>query len=168
MGGPPLGDACIASLCPSYVRAIARAHRRSKMAPEKIAAIVITNKPDSASTVSPEDEETQLIAGHLIEFLQHEISHGRMPAHSLPLQVGIGAIANAMLAGFVKASFEPFEIYSEVLHDSIFDRMDANKVIFASGASITLFGGTACAGIRRAASLSRPSRVATARGWQSP
>src|SRR5258708_28880882 len=45
--------------------------------PEKIAAIVITDKPDSASTVLPADEDTARIAGHLIEFLQHEVRHGR-------------------------------------------------------------------------------------------
>jgi succinyl-CoA:acetate CoA-transferase len=108
------------------------------IAPEKIAAIVITNKPDSASTVLPADEETEQIAGHLIEFLQHEVSCGRMPARLPPLQAGIGTIANAVLAGFVKSPFEPFEIYSEVLQDSTFDLMDAGKVTFASGASITL------------------------------
>jgi succinyl-CoA:acetate CoA-transferase len=106
--------------------------------PEKIAAIVITNMPDSASTVLPADEETEQIASHLIEFLQHEVSRGRMPARLPPLQAGIGTIANAVLAGFVKSPFEAFEIYSEVLQDSTFDLMDAGKVTFASGASITL------------------------------
>ena len=106
--------------------------------PEKIAAIVITNKPDSPSTALPADEDTALIAGHLIEFLQHEVAHGRMPSPLPPLQAGIGTIANAVLAGFADSPFEPFSIYSEVLQDSTFDLMDAGKVTFASGASITL------------------------------
>ncbi|SIT46126.1 Succinyl-CoA:coenzyme A transferase [Paraburkholderia ribeironis] len=109
-----------------------------EIAPEKVAAIVITNMPDSSSTVLPADEETRLIAGHLIEFFQHEVSRGRMPGHLPPLQAGIGTIANAVLAGFVDAPFDAFEIYSEVLQDSTFDLMDAGKVTFASGASITL------------------------------
>ncbi|MFP3608040.1 propionyl-CoA--succinate CoA transferase, partial [Paraburkholderia sp. SIMBA_053] len=54
------------------------------------------------------------------------------------LQAGIGTIANAVLAGFADSPFEPFTIYSEVLQDSTFDLMDAGKVTFASGASITL------------------------------
>jgi succinyl-CoA:acetate CoA-transferase len=106
--------------------------------PAKIAAIVITDKPDSASTVLPADAETAQIAGHLIEFLRNEIARGRMPSPLPPLQAGIGTIANAVLAGFVGAPFEPFAIYSEVLQDSTFDLMDADKVTFASGASITL------------------------------
>jgi hypothetical protein len=88
--------------------------------------------------VLPADEDTANIAGHLIGFLQHEVSRGRMPSPLPPLQAGIGTIANAVLAGFVDSPFEPFSIYSEVLQDSTFDLMDAGKVTFASGASITL------------------------------
>jgi succinyl-CoA:acetate CoA-transferase len=106
--------------------------------PDKIAAIVITDKPDSPSTVLPADDDTARIAGYLIEFLQHEVSRGRMPSALPPLQAGIGTIANAVLAGFVDAPFEPFPIYSEVLQDSTFDLLDAGKVTHASGASITL------------------------------
>ena len=105
---------------------------------EKIAAIVITDKPDSASTVLPPDAETARIAGHLIEFLQHEVKQGRMPAQLPPFQAGIGTIANAVLSGFVASPFEALSIYSEVLQDSTFDLIDEGKVMFASGASITL------------------------------
>ncbi|WEY42802.1 MULTISPECIES: acetyl-CoA hydrolase/transferase family protein [Paraburkholderia] len=106
--------------------------------PSKIAAIVLTDTPDSSSTVLPADEETAQIAGHLIEFLQHEVSRGRMPSALPPLQAGIGTIANAVLSGFVSSPFEALTIYSEVLQDSTFDLLDEGKVTFASGASITL------------------------------
>jgi succinyl-CoA:acetate CoA-transferase len=105
---------------------------------EKIAAIVITDIPDSPSTVLAADAQTALIAGHLIEFFQHEVSRGRLAATLPPLQAGIGTIANAVLSGFAASPFEALSIYSEVLQDSTFDLMDAGKVTFASGASITL------------------------------
>ncbi|WP_027212234.1 acetyl-CoA hydrolase/transferase family protein [Burkholderia sp. WSM2232] len=105
---------------------------------EKIAAIVVTDVADSPSTVLPTDAETQLIAGHLIEFFEHEMARGRMPRQMPPLQAGIGTIANAVLSGFVDSPFDAFQMYSEVLQDSTFDLMDAGKVTFASGASITL------------------------------
>lgn len=108
--------------------------------PEKIAAIVITNEPDSPSTVLPADDETARIAGHLIEFLMHEVKHGRMPAKLPPLQAGIGTIANAVLSGFAHSPFEALTMYSEVLQDSTFDLIDAGKMVFASGSSITLSG----------------------------
>ncbi|MDR5754303.1 MULTISPECIES: succinate CoA transferase [unclassified Caballeronia] len=106
--------------------------------PEKIAAIVVTDMPDSPSTLLAADSDTALIAGHLIEFIQHEVSRGRLPATLPPVQAGIGTIANAVLAGFAESPFEALTLYSEVLQDSAFDLMDAGKVVFASGASITL------------------------------
>jgi succinyl-CoA:acetate CoA-transferase len=38
--------------------------------PDKIAAIVITEKQDSAARISPPDAETNSIAGHLIGFFR--------------------------------------------------------------------------------------------------
>ncbi|WP_250453260.1 succinate CoA transferase [Caballeronia sp. ATUFL_M2_KS44] len=109
-----------------------------EIAPEKIAAIVITNQPDSSSTVLPADADTALIAGHLVEFFQHEVSRGRLPKQLPPLQAGIGTIANAVLSGFAASPFEALTLYSEVLQDSTFDLFDAGKLAFASGASVTL------------------------------
>ncbi|CAH2810496.1 MAG: Acetyl-CoA hydrolase [uncultured Caballeronia sp.] len=106
--------------------------------PGKIAAIILTNCPDSPSTVEKPDEDTARIAGHLIEFFQHEVSRGCLPRTLPPLQADIGTIANAVLSGFASSPFEALTIYSEVLQDSTFELMDAGKVRFASGASITL------------------------------
>jgi succinyl-CoA:acetate CoA-transferase len=106
--------------------------------PEKIAAIVITDQPDSTSSVLPPDEGTAAIAGHLVRFFEDEIVAGRLTSSLLPLQAGIGTIANAVLAGFVHSPFQHLTMYSEVLQDSTFDLFDAGKLEFASGSSITL------------------------------
>jgi succinyl-CoA:acetate CoA-transferase len=106
--------------------------------PEKIVAIVITDQPDSTSSVLPPDEDTAAIAGHLVRFFEDEILKGRMSPSLLPLQAGIGTIANAVLAGFVDSPFQHLTMYSEVLQDSTFDLFDAGKLEFASGSSITL------------------------------
>ena len=106
--------------------------------PEKIVAIVITDQPDSTSSVLPPDEETAAIAGHLVRFFEDEIVAGRLDASLLPLQAGIGTIANAVLAGFVDSPFHDLTMYSEVLQDSTFDLFDSGKLEFASGSSITL------------------------------
>ncbi|WP_244817018.1 succinate CoA transferase [Caballeronia sp. Lep1P3] len=108
------------------------------IAPDKIAAIVVTDQPDSSSNVLPADQDTALIAGHLVEFFQHEVSRGRMPKRLPPLQAGIGTIANAVLSGFAASPFDALTLYSEVLQDSAFDLFDAGKLEFASGASMTL------------------------------
>lgn len=106
--------------------------------PEKIVAIVLTDQPDSTSSVLPPDEETAAIAGHLVRFFEDEIIAGRLDASLLPLQAGIGTIANAVLAGFVDSPFHDLTMYSEVLQDSTFDLFDSGKLEFASGSSITL------------------------------
>lgn len=106
--------------------------------PEKIVAIVITDQPDSTSSVLPPDEETAAIAAHLVRFFEDEIVAGRLSASLLPLQAGIGTIANAVLAGFVNSPFHDLTMYSEVLQDSTFDLFDSGKLEFASGSSITL------------------------------
>jgi succinyl-CoA:acetate CoA-transferase len=106
--------------------------------PERIAAIVISSKSDSSANVEAPDAETRAIAGHLVGFLENEVAHSRMPRHLQPLQAGIGTIANAVLHGFIDAPFHDLTMYSEVLQDSTFDLMDAGKMVFASGSSITL------------------------------
>jgi succinyl-CoA:acetate CoA-transferase len=105
---------------------------------EKIKGIVITHAQDSPSTVVPPDEETAVMAGHLIDFLRKEIRLGRLPNPLPPLQSGIGSIANAVLHGLLQSEFNDLVVYSEVLQDAVFDLIDAGKIRFASGCSITL------------------------------
>ncbi|AXF56214.1 acetyl-CoA hydrolase/transferase family protein [Salicibibacter kimchii] len=105
---------------------------------EKIKGIVITNQVDSPSTIVPPDEETAVMANHLIDFLRKENELGRLPDNLAPLQSGIGSVANAVLHGLLESEFTDLEVYSEVLQDAVFDLLDAGKVRFASGCSITL------------------------------
>lgn len=109
-----------------------------KIDPDKVAAVVITEKSDSTSAIKSPDEETEVMAGHLIQFFEHEVKKGRLPRSLAPLQSGIGSVANAVLHGFLKSDCTDLEVYSEVLQDAVFDLMDAGKVKFASACSITL------------------------------
>ena len=109
--------------------------------PSRIAAIVVTRKQDSSATILPPDDETQAIAGHLIEFLGREVRQGRLGRSLAPLQAGIGTIANAVLHGLIDGPFHDLTMYSEVLQDSTFELFDAGKLNFASGSSITLSAG---------------------------
>ena len=106
--------------------------------PARIAAIVITESPDSPSTVLPADGETDAIAGHVIAFLEGEVKAGRLTEELLPLQAGIGTIANAVLHGLSKSSFRNLTMFSEVLQDSAIELMDSGQLAMASASSITL------------------------------
>ncbi len=106
--------------------------------PEKIVAIVVTSKADSPSNVLPPDVETRAIAGHLNDFLCHEVRAGRLSASLQPLQAGIGTIANAVLHGMLDSPFRDLKMYSEVLQDSTVELLDDGRLSFASASSITL------------------------------
>lgn len=104
----------------------------------RVKGIVFTHQEDSPSTIVAPDEETEMMAEHLLTFLRSEVTAGRLTEKLAPLQSGIGSVANAVLHGMVKSEFEALEVYSEVLQDAVFDLIDAGKVKFASCASITL------------------------------
>lgn len=104
----------------------------------KIKGIVVTKLADSPSTIVPPDEETKIMANHLLIFLRKEIEAGRLTKKLAPLQSGIGSVANAVLHGMLDSEFTDLEVYSEVLQDAVFDLIDAGKVTFASACSITL------------------------------
>ncbi|MDB6142995.1 MAG: acetyl-CoA hydrolase/transferase family protein [Pseudomonas sp.] len=106
--------------------------------PAKIVGIVINDQPDSHSTILPPDADTQSIANHLIEFFKNEVRAERLTNSLMPLQAGVGTIANAVMHGLLDSPFHDLTMYSEVLQDSTFDLFDAGKLSFASGSSMTL------------------------------
>ncbi|WP_040290909.1 succinate CoA transferase [Alicyclobacillus hesperidum] len=106
--------------------------------PDKIAAVILTTAQDTPSNVSAPDAETAAMAGHILEFLSHEVNRGRLPKNIGPLQSGIGSVANAVLSGLVQGPFHDLEIYTEVMQDAAFELLDAGKVRFASSCSFTL------------------------------
>ncbi|WP_374964054.1 succinate CoA transferase [Lysinibacillus sp. RS5] len=105
---------------------------------DKVKGIVISDILDAPSTIVPADEETDIMANHLLNFLREEIKVGRLTNSLRPIQSGVGSVANAVLLGFKDSEFENLEIYSEVLQDAVFELIDAGKVNFASATSITL------------------------------
>ncbi len=106
--------------------------------PRRIAAVVISEYSDSPANMLPPDEETKAIANHLIGFFANEVESGRLPRSLAPLQVGVGSIANAVMAGLIDSPFDNLSMYSEVLQDSTFELFDAGKLDFASGSAIVL------------------------------
>lgn len=105
---------------------------------DKIKGIVLTDVPNSPAGIIPPDEETQLIADHLIGFLRNEIANGRLTEKLPPLQSGVGSVANAVMNGLLQSEFTDLDVYSEVLQDAVFNLIDVGKVRFASGCSFTL------------------------------
>lgn len=103
---------------------------------DKVAAVVISDEPEFPRPLAPVDEVSKVMAGNLIDFLENEIKRGKLPATLLPLQSGVGSVANAVLAGFKASRFEGLEFYSEVVQDAVLDLIDAGKVKMASATGL--------------------------------
>ncbi|MEJ2408502.1 MAG: acetyl-CoA hydrolase/transferase family protein [Novosphingobium sp.] len=106
--------------------------------PKKIVAIVETDAPDRNAPFSPPDEKAKAIAGHILEFLGHEVKVGRLPASLLPIQSGVGNIANAVLTGLIDSPFEAMTAYTEVIQDGMLDLLDTGKLRMASATAFSL------------------------------
>ena len=106
--------------------------------PDKIAAIVLTDAPDRNSTFTPPDDASKAIAGHVLEFLSHEVERSRLPRTLLPLQSGVGNIANAVLAGLGDGPFRPLTAYTEVIQDGMLQLLRSGTLAFASATSFSL------------------------------
>jgi succinyl-CoA:acetate CoA-transferase len=105
--------------------------------PNKIVAIVESDIADKVRPLGPIDEDSKAISKHIIKFLEKEVELGRLPENLLPLQSGVGSVANAVLGGLCDSNFENLTCYTEVIQDSMFDLIDAGKVKVASGTSFT-------------------------------
>ena len=105
---------------------------------DKITYIVPCDIPDQMRTLAAADDDYKAMTAHLIDFLKFEIKAGRLPKNLLPLQSGVGSVANAVIAGLGGAEFENLTVYTEVIQEGLFDLIDAGKLNFASGTSITL------------------------------
>ena len=106
--------------------------------PDKIVAIVETHGPDRNLPFAAPDAAAVAIAGHLLEFLRHEVAKGRLPTSLLPLQSGVGNVANAVMAGLVDGPFETMTAFTEVIQDGMLDLLAAGKLRVASATAFSL------------------------------
>ena len=105
---------------------------------EKITAVVPTSSPDYPTPSRPADADSQLIAGHLLDFLAHEVRRGRLPATLPPLQSGVGNVTNAVLAGLDGGPFPPLTAYSEVVQDGMLRLLASGTMTMASATGFSL------------------------------
>ncbi|MFZ1135964.1 MAG: acetyl-CoA hydrolase/transferase family protein [Candidatus Korobacteraceae bacterium] len=109
-----------------------------QVAPEKVVAIVLTDSPDRNSAFKAPDKASKQIAGHILEFLSWEVKKGRMPENLLPLQSGVGNIANAVLFGLEEGPFEGMTSYTEVIQDGMIRLLNSGKMTCASATAFSL------------------------------
>ena len=107
--------------------------------PAKIIGIVEVNIPDEARGFTAPDVITDKIGQNVADFLLADMKRGIIPPTFLPLQSGVGNIANAVLAALGREENIPaFEMYTEVIQDAVIDLIRAGRVKFGSTCSLSV------------------------------
>lgn len=109
-----------------------------KIDPNKI-VIVETYMPNEGGCFAPVDDITRRIGEDASSFFANEMKAGRIPQSFLPIQSGVGNIANAVLAAMGNNKDIPnFEVYTEVIQDAVINLLESGRVTFASGGTLTV------------------------------
>lgn len=107
--------------------------------PKKIIGVVEVNKPDEARSFTKPDPITDMIGQNVADFLAADMKRGIIPSTFLPLQSGVGNIANAVLGALGRNHTIPaFEMYTEVIQDSVIDLIRQGRIKFGSTCSLTV------------------------------
>ncbi|OIR44264.1 acetyl-CoA hydrolase/transferase family protein [Corynebacterium sp. NML130628] len=106
--------------------------------PEKVVAVVKTNAEDRNAPFKAPDETSERIAANFLDFLEHEVRHGRLTYDGYVMQSGVGNVPNAVMAGLMDSKFENIQAYTEVIQDGMVDLIDAGKMSVASATSFSL------------------------------
>ena len=107
--------------------------------PKKVVGVVRSSAPlGLTSKFTPVDDTTRKIGENVCEFLVNEMRVGRIPKSFLPIQSGVGNIANAVLDSLENSEEIPaFEMYTEVIQDSVLKLLESGRCKFASTCSMT-------------------------------
>jgi len=107
--------------------------------PKKIAGIVETYLEDEARGFSAISPINRQIGTNVAEFLASQLASGRLPKEFLPIQSGVGDIANSILAAMGShPDIPPFQMYTEVIQDAVIELLERERVTFASSCSLTV------------------------------
>ncbi len=109
-----------------------------KVDPAKIVGIVHTDSYDGVKPFTAPDEVSKQIGSNVVRFLVSEYESGRLPKEFLPLQSGVGNVANAVLYDLGESTRLPnFMMYTEVIQDAVLALLKKGKCTFASTCSMT-------------------------------
>ncbi len=104
---------------------------------DKLVAVVPCDVTDKVRPLSAIDDDAKHMGQNLVNFLKAEVAAGRLPKNLLPLQSGVGSVANAVINGLVNSDFEDLTVYTEVAQDGMFDLIDVGKLRVCSATSLT-------------------------------
>lgn len=109
-----------------------------KVDPAKVRGIIRTDSYDGVKDFTEPDAVSKQIGSNVVKFLISEYRAGRIPKEFLPLQSGVGNVANAVLYDLGESTELPaFQMYTEVIQDAVYQLIGKGKCTFASTCSMT-------------------------------
>jgi acetyl-CoA hydrolase len=105
----------------------------------KVTGVVETSVDDEMYPFEEPGALNLQIGSHVADFLAAEMKRGAIPSAFLPLQSGVGDVANGVLLSLGSHNgIPPFTMYAEVIQSAVLRLMRSGKVRFASGSALTV------------------------------
>lgn len=107
--------------------------------PKKVVGVVRSNvNVGTMNKFTPANEVTTQIGANVCSFLIGELRAGRIPKEFLPIQSGVGNVANAVLAGLEESTeIPPFMMYTEVMQDTVLKLVESGRCELVSTCSLS-------------------------------
>lgn len=111
-----------------------------RVSPEKLAAVVVTDRRDSPYSFRDLSADDRVIAANLAEFVTAEITTNPVLTDAVRLQFGVGSLGNALMGELGSIEFGDREVayFGEVIQDGLLDLLDADRLSVASATSLAL------------------------------
>jgi succinate CoA transferase len=107
--------------------------------PKKVVGVVDVCMPNEQVIFKELDPVTRKIGENVVNFILGDMRRGTIPPTGLPIQSGIGNVANAVLKALESSTeLPPLDLYSEVLQDSVIELMEHGRVRAGSTCSLSL------------------------------
>ncbi|MDW7710239.1 MAG: acetyl-CoA hydrolase/transferase C-terminal domain-containing protein [Deferrisomatales bacterium] len=106
--------------------------------PEKIVAVVESDEAPDPIAPAPIGEVQETIARNLRLFLEGEWHQGRLPKPLPPLQVGLGALGDAVVEAMTEGPWGPISLHSPLLGDAALQLLEAGRIEAVSGSGLFL------------------------------
>lgn len=109
-------------------------------APEKLAAVVRTNRTDMAYDFRAPNTCDRAIADNLAEFLSVEVNRNPVLTEAVNLQFGVGSLGNALMGRLSDIDFGDREVsyYGELIQDGLVDMIDEGQLSAASATALAI------------------------------
>lgn len=107
--------------------------------PKKVVGVMENNESDHVPKFTGVNAASNKIAEYVIQFLVDEMRAGRIPKEFLPLQAGVGNVANAVMDALgISPEIPPFKMYSEVFQESLVDLLEQGHLLGVSATCLTV------------------------------